>query len=218
MFEDLRRAFREAVDNFRDELNRDDVPENVDRLLKGMIDEVTEAKARLADLENQLDKTGQVLERHQKELDTTLRRKKMALEIDDEETAQVASDYATKLEQRVGILVRKSEVLGEETRLQRAEVESMMSQLKDARAKRDGLTAQAGRTGARESIGGSRDLFDEFDRMESEITGEEATADAYADVGRATSEYSIDFDESPREPDVDFDARLEELKRRMRED
>ena len=37
MFDDLRNAFREAVQNFKDELDRDSVPENVDRLLAGMI-------------------------------------------------------------------------------------------------------------------------------------------------------------------------------------
>ena len=50
MFEDLRNAFREAVQNFKDELDRDSVPETVDRLLKGMIDEVTQARARLKSL------------------------------------------------------------------------------------------------------------------------------------------------------------------------
>ena len=34
MFENLRNAFREAVENFNKELSRDQVPETVDKLLK----------------------------------------------------------------------------------------------------------------------------------------------------------------------------------------
>ena len=54
MFENLRRAFSEAIDNFNREMNRDDVPEAVDRLLHGMREEVTDAKARLSKLEEDI--------------------------------------------------------------------------------------------------------------------------------------------------------------------
>ena len=57
MFEDLRRAFREALDNFQQELNRDRIPGSVDRLLAGMVDEVTAARERLLELESQLERT-----------------------------------------------------------------------------------------------------------------------------------------------------------------
>ena len=218
MFEDLRRAFREAVDNFKEELNREDVGENVDRLLKGMIDEVTSAKARLAGLEEDIDTTGKYLESHNKELETTRRREGMAREIGDEETAQVAAEYAAKVEAKVGILERKLAALTEEATYLRREVDGMMSQIKEARTRRDGLTAEAGRTGARESLGASKDLFDDFARMESSIEGEEADVDAWSEVSEATSEHRIDLDEPPSRDIVDFDARLEELKRRMNDD
>ena len=48
MFENLRNAFREAVDNFNKELGRDDVPELVDGLLRQMHEEVTDTKAQIA--------------------------------------------------------------------------------------------------------------------------------------------------------------------------
>lgn len=217
MFEDLRRAFREAVDNFREELNRDDVPENVDRLLKGMIDEVTESKARLADLESQLEKTEALLQHQRTELETARRREGMARGIGDEETAEVARSFAAKHEERVGILERKRGVLEEEVALLRAEVSQMMTQLKDARSRRDGLTAEAGRAGARNTIGESRDAFDEFDRMAAEIEGQDAEASAWEELARERSEFSIDFDEAPKRPEVDYDAALEELKRRMKD-
>ena len=37
MFEDLRSAFREAYVNFNKELNREHVPETVNRLIGGMV-------------------------------------------------------------------------------------------------------------------------------------------------------------------------------------
>ena len=218
MFEDLRNAFREAVANFKEELNRDDVPETVDRLLRGMVTEVTDAKARLAKLEEDIDKAGKILEKENAELDTCRRREKMALEIDDEETARIAAEFAAKHEERIGVLTRKLQAFTEEATLLRREIDEMMVQLKEARTRRDGLTAEAGRSGARSSIGGAADLFDDFDRMQESIEGDEATADAYGDVGRSTSEFSIDVDAPTRRPDVDYDAALEELKRRMGKD
>ena len=79
MFEDLRRAFREALDNFQNELGRDRVPGSVDRLLAGMVREVTETKARAAELESQLERTRVESSREADELATCQRREALAL-------------------------------------------------------------------------------------------------------------------------------------------
>ena len=219
MFEDLRNAFREAVANFKEELNRDDVSGNVDRILSGMVDEVTSAKARLASLEEDVDKTATLLEKHNTELETCRRREQMAREIGDEETATVAAEYGVKLEGRIAILTKKLAVLTEEASLLRAEVDSMMRQLKEARTRRAGLTAEAGRTQTRESIGGAADLFDDFDRMEAAIEGDEADAEAAEAMGQVASEFSIDLDapSGSHHDEIDYDVALEELKRRMKD-
>ena len=94
----------------------------------------------------------------------------------------------------------------------------MVEKLKEAKAKRDSLTATAGRSGARESIGAADDLFSELDRMAEKI-GE---TDARAKAAEAFDDLDLDgLDEDyppPPRPQVDFDARLEELKRRMGKD
>ena len=54
MFAKLRAAFREAVENFKTELNRDQIPEKVDGLLGGMYREATDAKAYVGKLEKDL--------------------------------------------------------------------------------------------------------------------------------------------------------------------
>lgn len=218
MFEDLRRAFREAVDNFNRELNRDTVGNSVDRLLKGMVDEVTQAKARLAALENDLDRTAVELEREAAEIATCDRREKMALEIGDEETARIAAEYGEKHRRRQAVLTEKADALRKEVALRRSEVADMMEQLKEARESRASLSAQAGRAGARETMGRADDLFAELDRMAEKIGDDEHRADAAADLATDDPfDLRVDPRASPRRPEVDYDAALEELKRRMGE-
>ena len=213
MFEDLRRAFREAMDNFQQELNRDRVPGTVDRLLSGMVDEVTEAKTRLADLEQQLEKTRAESAREAREIETCDRRAAMAREIDDEETARVATEYGDRHRRRKEVLDMKAVALAEEVTLRRGEVDEMLEKVKEARARRDALAAETGRTGARESIRGADDLFAELDRMAERI----GDTDAEASAAREMDDFDlrVDPDAPVRRPQVDYDAALEELKRRM---
>ena len=108
MFENLRNAFREAVDNFNKELNRDDVPEIVDGLLRQMHDEVTDTKAQIYTLEEQIKKAIQLSEMEEREAETCRRREEMARKIGDDETAVVAAEYAEKHEERREIQARKA--------------------------------------------------------------------------------------------------------------
>jgi len=216
MFDDLRRAFREAVDNFKEELNRDEIPETVDKLLLGMRNEVADAKVQIRELEDLLERTRAEAEKETQEVATCRRRETMAREIDDNETADVAAQYAQKHEERQRILEEKATALQKELVLREREVEEMLAKVKEAQAKRDSLTATAGRADARGSIGAADELFAEMDRMAEKI-GDEARR------GEAAEEFDpldlhVDVDEPPRNVEVDYDARLEELKRRMGED
>jgi chromosome segregation ATPase len=217
MFENLRNAFREAVDNFNKELNRDSVPDVVDGLLRQMHQEVTDAKAQLYTLEEQIKKAIQLSEMEEKEADTCRRREQMARRIGDEETATVAAEYAEKHAKRREIQARKALALREELDLKRSEVEDMMAKLKEAKAKRESLSATSGRAEARNSIGAADDLFSELDRMADKIEGtdhqREAEEDLLAEFGR------LDTSRPPRGPSPEEEAeiRLKELKRRMGE-
>lgn len=213
MFEDLRRAFREALDNFQQELNRDRIPGSVDRLLSGMVDEVTEAKARLAELESQLERTREESAREADQLATCERRARLAREIGDEETARVAEEYGQRHQQRRDVLEAKAAALAREAELRRTEVAEMLERVKEARDRRDALAAQAGRTEARSTLDSSDDLFAELDRMAEKIDHSDATADAARTLDDL--DLSIDPDAPVRRPDVDYDAALAELKRRM---
>lgn len=215
MFENLRRAFKEAAENFREELNRDEVPEVVDGILRQMQEEITDAKAHIYTLEEQIKRALQLAEMETREVATCERRAKMALKIGDEETARVAAEFAEKHEKRREVQENKALALKEEMEMKKAEVQEMMEQFKEARAKRESLAATSGRAGARDSIAGAEDLFDQLDRMAEKIEG--------GDHRRAAEEELLEeFDglgSSARpSPEELAEARLRQLKREMGEE
>jgi phage shock protein A len=216
MFENLRDAFREAIDNFKDEINRDQVPETVDKLLLGMRNEVADAKVRIKELEDLIARADAEAAREKAEATTARRRGEMAGKIGDEETVEVAAQYADKHEERQRLLEEKAEALRKEHAHREKEVTEMLAKVKEAQASRDSLTATAGRKDARQSISAADDLFSELDRMAEKIGDEDARAQAAEsldDIELAGD----DFEPPPRE-EVDVDERLEELKRRMGKD
>jgi phage shock protein A len=222
MFDDLRSAFREAYENFNKELSREHVPETVNRLISGMVDEITDAKAEIGNLENQIGKARAGAKKEKGEAATCRRREQMAREIGDSETADLAAQFAEKHEEHQQLLEQKAKALKAELDFRGEEVEEMMAKVKEAQAKRDSLSATAGRSGARESISAADDLFSELDRMAGKIDdehakGEAAEAFSNLDLGPEKSDYDIDLDEPPQ-PEPDYDARLAELKRRMGEE
>lgn len=216
MFDNLRHAFREALENFNKELSRDQVPEAVSKLLSGMVEEVADAKVRIRELEDYLARATAEAEREKMAAATAHRRGKLATDIGDEETARVALEYAAKHEERQRILDQKVAAMREELVLRTREVEEMLVKVKEAQAKRDSLSATTGRTEARESLNAADDLFSELDRMAEKIGDEDARAEAARDFSDLDLDGDLDGDIPPyRPPEVDVDARLEELKRRM---
>jgi phage shock protein A len=98
----------------------------------------------------------------------------------------------------------------------------MFARFNEAKEKRDALTSTTQRTGARGSISEADDLFAELDRMAEKIGGTEAEAEAAEafddlDLDRA-SDFHVEYDEhAPPKKELDVDAALAELKRRMGE-
>jgi phage shock protein A len=220
MFDELREAFREALDNFNKELKRDRVPETVDRLLSGMRDEIIDEKAQIAGLEEQLQKALSQAEREAQNGLTCRRREEMARRIADEETANVAAEHAVKHEGHHVLLKKKAEAIREELEFRRRTAADMMAKFEEARTKRDSLSATAGRSGARDSFAEADDLFGELDRMAQKIEGERSEGEAAEILDSLDldggSDYHVELDDRPpvRE-EVDVDAALAELKRRM---
>lgn len=215
MFEDLRDAFREALENFKTELNRDeDVPPTVDRLLLAMQTELVQARQLLTALETQIAEAKGQAERDRAEEDTCRRRAEMANKVGDAETARIAVEYAVRYERRRIVLERKVTALDEERGIRVVELTEMTNRIDEARSKRDHLAAAVG--GDDDALRAADDLFDELDRMASEAAAGTGRRTAPDDLEREFDELRVDpWAPAPRR-DLDVDAALEELKRRMR--
>ena len=224
MFEDLRAAFREALDNFNKELRRENVSETADRLLLGMKNEIADEKVQIRDLEAQLEKAVAGALREKEAGATARRREKMAREIGDEETATIAAQHASKHEGHHTLLDKKAVAIREELEFRRKSVDEMIDKFSEAKQKRDALSATAGRAGARQSLAEADDLFGELDRMAEKIEGERRQGDAaealddldFDSIPDDEHELQVSLeDEPPPREELDVDAALAELKRRM---
>ncbi len=244
MFDDLRRSFKQAIENFKTEVSRDSVPEAVDRLLKAMQQETTDTRMDIERLKEEVVKVGASADRQTHEAEVCERRQHMAEEIDDEETADVAKTFAEKHRRHAEILKEKQDVLRQELKLREHEYSEMLVKIKEARANRSSLEATAGRAQAQGTFNQSNDLFSELDRMADKISDLEATGEAAEELGQefdaAGTQNSTSFSDDPDFSSMDaanFDAeirreqghasgspadsvedRLAELKRRMGED
>ena len=216
MFDNLRQAFREAVDNFKDELGRDEIPEAVDRLLREMKREAADTKAEIRRLEEAIQGAIEKAEKEESEGKTCRRREKMALEISDEETAGLAREYAEKHEHRRSVLEHKALALKEELDMRQEEFGEMIEAIKGAEKNRDGLTATAGRASTRNSIEEADDLFSQLDRFADEIEADDARRKVSIELDDLIEDRPDRFESRPDPAEIDVDARLEALKRAMR--
>ena len=215
MFDNLRRAFREAVDNFKDELGRDEIPEAVSRLLREMKREAADTKAEIRRLDEAIRAAMERAEKEKGEGKTCRRREKMALDISDEETARVAREYAEKHEHRRSVLERKALALKEELDMREEEFLEMIEAIKDAEKNRDTLTATAGRASARNSIEDADDLFSQLDRIADEIGADDDRRKANEELDDLMDNRPDRLSSRPDPSEIDVDARLEALKRAM---
>lgn len=218
MFQNLRDAFKEAVDNFKTEMNRDEVPEVVDGLLRQMQEELTDAQAHVHTLESQIKKALQLVDMEDREIATCQRREAMALKIGDEETARVAKEFEEKHRQRKRIQENKALALREEMEMKQKEIREMMGQFKEAKAKRESLQATLGRAKARDSMTDSDDLFAQLDRMADRIEGTNHQREAEEDLLEELEGLESSSYERGPTPEELAEARLRELKRRMGEE
>jgi hypothetical protein len=179
---------REALESALDAATRTDGGQRV----RGMHQAVIEAKTSLRLMEEGVEKTERLLVGEQKQLQDAERRGKLARDIGDGETAEIADGYATKHRERASVLERKLKAQLEELALAHREVSEMMEQLKNARANLSGVTAAGVDAAWRE--------------MESAV-GPGTAPDPSEDVLR----HQIDR----AEREVAAQAKLEELKKKM---
>lgn len=122
MIEDLKSAWREAVDNFWRELRADAV--EPDRL-EAMRRDIERAREELRGVRERLRRTRRALREERAEERACNRRARLAEEIDDAVTARVARRYAARHEERRALLERKVDLLEAERDLRRRELDEM---------------------------------------------------------------------------------------------
>jgi ABC-type phosphate transport system auxiliary subunit len=115
MFENFRRAWRQAVDNFWTELEGGSA--GGDARARALYREVANARNQLGRLEREIGECRHGLDHERKQADVCARRERMAHDIGDVETARIAADYRARHEERAQVLSRKLDALQAERAL-----------------------------------------------------------------------------------------------------
>lgn len=128
VFEDFRRAWRQAVDNFWREVGAEG-----DARTDAIYREVGRARTQLDRLGVEVDETRGRLRGEREQADVCDRRERMARRIGDTETARVAAVYGARHRERAAVLERKLEALEAERSLCRRDLDEMEGALQDGR-------------------------------------------------------------------------------------
>lgn len=129
MFREFKRAWRQAVDNFWQELEADSAEGS-----GAAYREVARVRNQMDELEDEITDTRQRLTHELEQVKVCIRRARMAEDIGDTETARVAVEYRDRHQERASVLERKLEALEAEHRLCRRDLDEMEQALQEGRA------------------------------------------------------------------------------------
>jgi len=180
MFERLRDALRAALDAATP-------PGNLRDLTRQMQEAVVDAKVAVEEIRAAVTRTDAELAAERQRLADAERRGRLAGEIQDQETVQVAERFAAKHRERAGVLERKLAAQREELALAERELGEMQGQLQSADrgvpASGTSSTEQAWRD--LQAAGGARpdvDLQQELLKHDIDRAARERTADEQLDL------------------------------------
>lgn len=180
MFEDLKRAWREAVENFRREVGEEEA--GGDSRTRAMNRELVNARSVLEKLEGEIRRTRREATDERESEAVCRRREEMARRIGDEETVRIAVEFCTRHAERAQVLERKVEVLLEERKLLVRDLDEM-EQTISARPDAPRVSA-AGPESPREAFEHEREREDrDFGRLEREAR-ERAAAERLEELKR----------------------------------
>lgn len=168
-------------------------PTDLGELATRMREAVIEAKAGVGAMREALQKAEQQLAGERAQLETTQRRRDLALGISDAETVEVADRYLAKHRERIGVLEKKVEAQREELALAERDLVEMTAQLQEAAKRRGGIDADRSADRAWAGLGAAG-----MDRPETDLEQELL---------------KTKLDRAAREAEAD--AKLDELKKRM---
>lgn len=128
VFDEFKQAWRQAVDNFWQELEADAA-----RQPEGVYREVARARNQLDELDDAIGATRQRLREEKEQVQACVRREGMARDIGDDETARIAARYRDRHQERVDVLERKADALEAERRLCARDLDEMEQALQSGR-------------------------------------------------------------------------------------
>lgn len=129
MFDEWKKAWQQAVDNFERELRApDDAFASPSRKANAMRRDLTAARGALNRLQADLVQARKDLAAETESEHTARRRAEMAERINDSETIRIALEFAERHAHRAGILRRKVEVLQDELTMRQEELTAMEAQ------------------------------------------------------------------------------------------
>ena len=131
MLDSLRDAFREAVKNFRTELNRDAPPDSRVHPLPALARELQGAARRLQELRDELARVRRESDAELREAMAGRRREELAANAGDAETARLAREFGQRHERRGAILEDKGRILAREIEDREDEVAAMRTRVRE---------------------------------------------------------------------------------------
>ena len=176
MFERLRDALRAALDAATP-------PGNLRDLARQMREAVVDAKVAVDEIRSAVTRTDAELASERQRLADAERRGRLAGEIQDQETVQIAERFAAKHRERAGVLERKLSAQREELALAERELTEMRGQLTSADRGGTSSTEQAWRD--LQAAGGARpdvDLQQELLKHDIDRVARERAADEQLDL------------------------------------
>ncbi len=135
MFEELRQAWREAVDNFYRELGTDAPEGDVAGRLAGMRRDHAAAEKAVQRVHAERRRAEVELAREREEEATCRRRQQMAARIEDEETAGIAAEFAERHGRRAVVLEQVVVALTAEWELRTTDLSEMRQALEEAESR-----------------------------------------------------------------------------------
>lgn len=129
VFDEFRRAWRQAVDNFWRELEG----EPGETAEGAAYREVGRVRTQLDELDSAIDGTRQRLAEEVEQVEACTRRERLARSIGDLGTARIAAEYRERHQERSAVLRQKLEVLEAERRLCLRDLREMEKALQEGR-------------------------------------------------------------------------------------
>ena len=133
MFKNLRASWLEAVENFKYELEQDSTLDNSQAQTEKMQSKIQEAENLINRLRMEIEHCSNQTEKEIEEISKCKRRKQLALDIDDKETATIAQEYLLRHTRNSEIFQQKVLALQNELTMREEQLLFMLGMFKEAK-------------------------------------------------------------------------------------